>query len=249
MRIRPRTRGRHAEEDGYVLVGLLFVVALLLISLTVAMPRVREDIQRDQELETMHRGQQYSRAIQLYYRHFRSYPASVDALVNTNELRFLRRKYADPMTGKDDWQPIAPGTNKAPILFGFFGQPYGVAGASVTGLGAAVGSNSNGAASSGANGQSNSQNGGGSLFGSSAGPNSGQPTGPTFGGAGIMGFSPASAKPSIMVYKTMTHYDEWEFVYSPLADWSMRGFVPAAPAVPPVNAGSPGFNPGAPGKK
>jgi hypothetical protein len=64
-----------------------------------------------------------------------------------------------------------------------------------------------------------------------------------------MGFSPASAKPSIMVYKTMTHYDEWEFVYSPLADWSMRGYVPIAPAGPPTNLGSPGFNPGGSGKK
>lgn len=88
------------------------------------------------------------------------------------------------------------------------------------------------------------------MFGSSTGSGFGQPTGQTFGGAGIMGFSPASAKPSIAVYKTKTHYDEWEFVYSPLADLSIRGFVPIAPpAAPPTNAGSPGFNPGTAGAK
>jgi len=43
-------------------------------------------------------------------------------------------------------------------------------------------------------------------------------TGQTFGGAGIVGFSPASAKPSILIYKKKNHYNEWEFVYDPLTD-------------------------------
>ena len=63
-------------------------------------------IQRDRDLETFHRGMQYRRAIQLYYRKFHAYPPNVDALVNTNDIRFLRKKYIDPMTGKDDWKPI-----------------------------------------------------------------------------------------------------------------------------------------------
>ena len=60
----------------------------------------------------MHRGKQYRRAIQLYYRKFHAYPPNVDALVKTNEIRFLRKKYIDPMTGKDDWKPILYGQNK-----------------------------------------------------------------------------------------------------------------------------------------
>ena len=44
------------------------------------------------------------------------------------------------------------------------------------------------------------------------------PGGQTFGGAGIIGFSPASPKQSILVYKKKNHYNEWEFLYSPLSD-------------------------------
>jgi hypothetical protein len=36
-----------------------------------------------------------------------------------------------------------------------------------------------------------------------------------------MGFSPNSPKQSIMVYKTKNHYNEWEFVYDPIAEQLM----------------------------
>ena len=110
------------------MLALMFVVASLVLSLSVALPRVRLEIRRDQELETVHRGQQYIRAVQLYYRKFHAYPPSTDALVETNGMHFLRKKYIDPMTGKDDWQPIMLGQNKAPTAIGFFGQPLGLAG-------------------------------------------------------------------------------------------------------------------------
>ena len=40
-------------------------------------------------------------------------------------------------------------------------------------------------------------------------------SGQTFGGAGIIGFSPQSPKQSILIYKKKNHYNEWEFLYSP----------------------------------
>jgi hypothetical protein len=43
-------------------------------------------------------------------------------------------------------------------------------------------------------------------------------TGQTFGGAGIIGVTPASPKQSILVYKKKNHYNEWEFLYSPLSE-------------------------------
>ena len=101
-----------------MLVAVIFLLFLLILSLSVALPKVREDIQRDRDLETMHRGKQYIRAIQLYYRKFRSYPPNVDALVKTNEIRFLRKRYIDPTTGKDDWKPILFGQNKTPTGHG-----------------------------------------------------------------------------------------------------------------------------------
>ncbi len=89
----------------------IFVMALLVLTLSIAVPQVTKELRRDREVETMERGKQYARAIRLYYRKFGSYPPSTDALVKTNNIRFLRKKYADPLTGKDDWKTIAFGQN------------------------------------------------------------------------------------------------------------------------------------------
>jgi hypothetical protein len=52
------------------------------------------------------RGEQYQRGIQLYFRKFKRFPADLDQLENTNNFRFLRRRYRDPITGKDEWRLI-----------------------------------------------------------------------------------------------------------------------------------------------
>jgi len=126
--VSPRRRTR-SGEDGYILVAVIFMMAILVLSLAVAVPKVRQSIQRDRDEETMQRGKQYIRAIQLYYRKFHAYPPNVDALVKTNEIRFLRKKYIDPTTGKDEWKPVMWGQNKTPCAMGFFGQPLPAIGA------------------------------------------------------------------------------------------------------------------------
>ena len=125
----PTRRQPKPSEEGYILVAVIFMLALLMIAMTVAAPKIAKEIQRDRELETMRRGKQYARAIKLYYKKFNAYPANVDALVNTNQVRFLRKKYIDPTTGKEEWKVIHLGQNKAPTAFGFFGVPLGGAGA------------------------------------------------------------------------------------------------------------------------
>ncbi len=312
-------RGRKPSEDGYMLLVAIFLLALLVLSLAVAAPQMAKSIQRDREVETMHRGKQYARAIQLYYRKFHTYPPSVDALVNTDNIRFLRKKYIDPMTGKDDWKPILFGQNKAPLAMGFFGQPLGgVGGQPIAGIGpsgtggmpgaSGFGSNtgssfgssfgSNGStfgsngSSFGSNGSTfGSGSGSGSLFGSSnagatdsgqtnsnsatgstgdsSGANStngstggtdanGNPTsgttsgsgfmsgqtGQTFGGGGIIGFSPASPKQSILTYKKKSHYNEWEFTYSPLQEMMQQGGGNAGTIGTPVGNGTGTSTPG-----
>ena len=122
------TRRAKPSEEGFILIAVMILLALLIISMAVALPKISADIQRDRELETYHRGMQYRRAIQLYYKKFNRYPPNVEALVKTNEIRFLRKKYKDPITGKDDWKPIMLGQNKAPLAMGFFGQPLGGSG-------------------------------------------------------------------------------------------------------------------------
>lgn len=263
---------RKPEEDGYLLVAVIFMLAIVILTLAVAVPRVRADLQRDREMETMHRGQQYVRAIKLYYAKFGSYPPNIDALVKSNEIRFLRRRYLDPTTGKDDWKPIPVGQNKTPIM-GFFGQPLAGAGSPIggtgpggvtgatpassafgstdtTGSGSAPASSNTGAGQAGGSGFSlgsgigstGGSSPGSSSFGSNSpgsspgassptGSTGGSPTnagdsafgGQTFGGAGMMGVSPMSPKQSIYVYKKKNHYNEWEFLYSPLQDQMMAG--------------------------
>ena len=114
-------------EEGYILIWVMFLLVIFTLALSVAAPAIGKEIERDRERETMERGKQYIRRIQLYYRKFHAYPPNVDALVKTNEIRFLRKKYIDPMTGKEDWKPILFGQAKTQTL-GFFGQPLAGAG-------------------------------------------------------------------------------------------------------------------------
>jgi type II secretory pathway pseudopilin PulG len=93
------------------MVGLLVAIALMSLSLAVALPVWRTLVQREKEEELLWRGQQYDRAIQLYRRKTAAPGApSVDVLV---EQRFLRKKYKDPITG-DDFETVGVGTPNAP---------------------------------------------------------------------------------------------------------------------------------------
>ncbi len=246
------TRRPKPSEEGYILVSVMFMLALLIVAMAVAIPKVTADIQRDRELETFHRGMQYRRAVQLYYRKFNRYPPNVEALVKTNNIRFLRKRYKDPITGKDDWKPVMFGQQKTPLAMGFFGQPLGGAGfggAVMAGTGPGGGNNT--AISTGLNSSAFNPGGGGSNPTAPTDPSAGtnptdpnapttptfgaNPTGPAFGGAGIVGFTPASPKQSILVYKKKNPYNEWEFTYSPLSDMGMGGMG----APPSITAGCP----------
>jgi len=269
------------SEQGYMLLTAIFMLVLLVVSLAIAAPSVIKSIQRDRDLETFRRGMQYRRAIQLYYRKFHAYPPNVDALVSTNNVRFLRKRYADPVTGKDDWKPVLFGQNKTPTAMGFFGQPLGGNATTIAGIGpgggnspgfgnATAGSSSFGSSSfgsssfgssfgssssgssfgsggnfgsssfgsntsagspgstdssgaTGSSGASGTTGGSGSSSNSASSSSSGFGSGQTFGGAGIIGFSPGSARQSIIVYKKKNHYNEWEFTYDPISEMQMMG--------------------------
>lgn len=99
-------RRARKQEGGYALLVVLFLGALIAISLALSLPRAAFEAQRAREDDLIYRGSQYSRAVQLYFRKFRRYPASMDDLEKTNNIRFLRRKYIDPITQKDEWRII-----------------------------------------------------------------------------------------------------------------------------------------------
>ena len=100
MRFQRKNRSNNRER-GYILLTLLLIIALMIIFTAVIVPSITFEIKRDKEEEMIHRGVQYSRAIRAFYRKFGRYPAKIEDLENTNQLRFLRKRYKDPLTGKD----------------------------------------------------------------------------------------------------------------------------------------------------
>jgi len=105
--------GRSAR--GYILLTLLLFMSLLAIAAVAALPEIAQQIQRDREEELVHRGTAYMRAIKAYYKKFGRYPVRVEDLENTNQIRFLRKRYKDPMVrdpkhpGELDFKFIRPG--------------------------------------------------------------------------------------------------------------------------------------------
>lgn len=148
------------SETGFVLLAVICLLVLLLIALAVAAPKVAQSIQRDKEMEAIHRGEQYREAIKEYYTHFHAYPTSVKQLLSSNNMRFLRQQYTDPLTGKDDWKPICYGHAHVRPL-GFFGKPLSaIGGIAAAGVGAASGGMYAVTTSTNASGDSTSDNSG-----------------------------------------------------------------------------------------
>jgi type II secretory pathway pseudopilin PulG len=121
MKQRKPNPSRPKHQDGFLLLGVLVMLILILLALSIAAPKIAESIRRDKEVETVHRGMQYARAIQVYYNKFGRYPTTIDQLVKTENQRFLRKRYLNPMTGKDDWRIIHQGEQRVPAM-GLFGQ-------------------------------------------------------------------------------------------------------------------------------
>jgi type II secretory pathway pseudopilin PulG len=223
-----------AGEQGFILLAVLVLVAILLIVLAVAAPVMAKDLRRDKEVESEHRAQQYVRAIQLFYRKNNAYPPTIKALENTNNVRYLRQQYVDPLTGKADWRLIHMGEQKTTIK-GFFGKELaGLPGAG-GGLGSAAGMQSPGATagtgsttvsgtglgagfngaqiggSPGSTGSTGSSSSGTGMFGDSA------------GGGAIVGVGTSRTGDSILTPNGQTTYETWEFWYDPRIELLKKG--------------------------
>jgi len=93
---------------------VFLMAAIVGLYLYTQLPRVAFESERDKEQLLIDRGEQYKRAIQLYVIAVKKYPQKIEDLENTNEKRYLRQRYIDPMTGKDEWRIIH--VNAAGIL-------------------------------------------------------------------------------------------------------------------------------------
>ena len=100
-----RLRGQSPRESqrGYAYLMALFMVTTLIIASQVAVRNYLTEGRREREDQLIWRGQQYVRAIRLYYRKTGHYPSNLDDLKKgMPELHFLRyAAYKDPMK-KDD---------------------------------------------------------------------------------------------------------------------------------------------------
>lgn len=223
--------GSHPDDAGFMLVFVILLTSLLLIALAVAAPIMARSLRRDKELESAHRAQQYVRALRLYYRKFKTYPPSVDALEKSNDIRFLRKRYVDPLTGKDDWRIIHLGEQQTTVK-GFFGQPLG--GLNTKGAGTSLGSASTlgtgfgGAAAPGAGtsttiGATSGLAAGfsGATIGTTSSTGGSATATSSLGSSGvttvgqIVGVGTAKTGNSILNPNGQTTYETWEFLYDP----------------------------------
>jgi len=102
------SRRRRGQESGY---AFLFVLGLILLMLAASVTAIQMGAtirRRRIEQETIWRGNQYARAIRLYYHKTGHYPQTLDDLVKgAPDLHFLRQAYKNPTNpGDGSWRFI-----------------------------------------------------------------------------------------------------------------------------------------------
>jgi type II secretory pathway pseudopilin PulG len=104
---------RRRRDSGAMLLAILFMMAIMVIVAMAVVPSFIQQAKRDREEEMIHRGTEYARAIKKYYKKFGRYPANLEQLDNTNQIRFLRRRFKDPLTKQGDWKLLHYGDLQA----------------------------------------------------------------------------------------------------------------------------------------
>ena len=94
------------QESGFALLVIFLIAAAVAFTMYQELPRAAFESARDKEQLLIDRGNQYKRAIQVFYAENKRYPAELKDLESTNNKRYLRRRYIDPMTGQDEWRLI-----------------------------------------------------------------------------------------------------------------------------------------------
>jgi len=198
------------RESGYAFLIVLLLAAMVLISLSVAVPRILTQGQRMKEDELIFRGQEYQKAIGRFYRKFGRYPNSIEELLRTNDRAFLRREYRDPMTEEGKWRLIRVAPNGA--LIGSVTRRF------PAGAGGAPG---------------DEDEGDDEDEGASPPP---PVTDTDDSNLPIAGVASRNHARSIKVYNGFSTYYEWEFIYDAVQDAAGRagqGQQPTPPGQPP----------------
>ena len=100
---------RARDSKGYALLAVVFMAALVALSLSVAMPSAWTRGRREMEVELLFRGNQYKRAIGLFFRKHSRFPMKIEELLCTNDRSYLRKEWPDPMTRSGEWRLLRLG--------------------------------------------------------------------------------------------------------------------------------------------
>ena len=85
-------------DEGYTLVSLLALIAVMGIAMATIAPTWRFLVIRDREEELIFRGEQYRTAIELYQKEFNALPTKLADLVKHHK---IRRLFRDPTNGRE----------------------------------------------------------------------------------------------------------------------------------------------------
>ena len=233
---RARTPGAARERDGeqgYTLLLAIFIAAVMIIAASAAVPNLILQSRRQKEKLMIWRGEQYERAIGLFYRKTGRYPHDLKELAKgVDGIHFLRQKYEDPINTRDgSWRLIYLGPGGQLIgslrwhtLAEYQAAQLGLALPGTPGAGTVAGTT--GTAPAGGTSGKAPQGFAGDILGQ-AHPqviNEGQ----MMGGNLIGVASKVNAK-SVKVYMGAGNYRDWEFIWNPLQ--GQQAAVPAgAPA-------------------
>jgi len=261
---------RNSRQRGYILITLMLFLSLLAIAALAVLPDLVFQAQRDREEELVHRGVAYSRGIRRFYKKFGRYPTKFEDLEDTNTLRFIRKRYKDPVTGQDFrilrmGDPALAMLGQAPALQGLQGQiggqsatgggvlPRGTPGSNVTQTPGEQTQVTNTDPTNPAGGDAGKSDSATSSSASSSDTSSSSQQ--VFGGGPMLGVASSSKGKTIREFCSKSHYKDWLFIYDPTSD---RGAALNSPWCPglgiqglnpiPAPAGSPSPpNTGAPG--
>ena len=103
---KPIPSRRRRSQQGFALLLIFLMASVVAITLYLEIPRVAMESERAKEQLLIDRGEQYKRAIQLFTKKAGHYPGEIKDLESFQNQRFLRHRYIDPMTGKDEWRII-----------------------------------------------------------------------------------------------------------------------------------------------
>jgi type II secretory pathway pseudopilin PulG len=225
-----------SSQRGYVLLTLLLMMAMIAIAAAIVAPTLATQIRRDREDELIHREMQYRTAIRRFIKQTGRYPMTLDDL-DKGQVRYLRRRYKDPMTGRDfkllhmlDIPRVGGGlqgslaSQQPSTNVTASGDSSGAAGSAPGDQADATGGETQPQAGQDATaGQTGSAGQAGvagpgapSANPQSAGPAAGQA--PSFGGGVIIGVTSTSNKKTIREFNHKDRYNQWLFYYDPSFD-------------------------------